>query len=770
MVLWLVLGVHVAGIGLMLLGKRVGLRGRGVFGVAAVSAAAASVVSAIGLAGGEAITTRVNWVEGLDLVIALRLDALSALLGLVVAGIGVLVFVYAGGYFGPTSAGLPRFAATLSAFSASMLGLVWSDSIWSMFIFWELTSITSFLLVGHKHVDPFVQKSARRALLITASGGLALLAGLLLVADGDTGIALRDLAPTTGATATLAGVLVLIAAATKSAQIPFHVWLPGAMAAPTPVSAYLHSATMVKAGVIAVAFFNPVLGDTGAWQPLGIAFGLGSMVWGAIGALRHVDAKLILAWGTISQLGLMIALLSSGSAKATFAGLSILVAHAVFKAALFMVVGEIDIRTGTRDVRELGGLRRSMPIAFWVAVISGASMAGIPPLLGFPAKEAALEAALGFDGALRVILLAGISGGSVLTVAYTARFVLLTFGPSADGSITEVKPRRMPISIVTTLLAAGSVVGFIALGLVGDAVRNAAVLLDPKAEVYSLIRWPGLKTAFVLSLAIIAAGLPLGWLLSRRTDLVPRPLGAEGVDGMVDGLLVGARRLTGRVQHGSLPVYLMTAAVVAVAASIPFLTVIDVHALSWSDRALMPALGVLIVAGAISTVRIPGRLGAALGLGSVGFGMAGIFVAQGSPDLALTQLLVETVVVVGFVIGLGHLSRDFPPVGQLWRSVRIVVSVAMGVAVSAGLAAAASRPSGTAPVDEFVAQAADTGGGNNVVNVILTDMRALDTFGEVVVLVAVAVGIIALSKSGRDADSDDESDDHVSTTDTERVS
>jgi multicomponent Na+:H+ antiporter subunit A len=225
MLLWLVLGAHVVGIAAMVrqCSARAQPIGRAVFGIAAAPALFATVVSAMWLSGRTSLTTSVEWVEGLNLVLALRIDALSALLGFVVAGIGVLVFIYAAGYFKATSAGLPRFAATLSAFSASMLGLVWSDSIWTLFIFWELTSITSFLLVGHAHQDPSVQRSARRALLITASGGLALLAGMILIADGDTGIALRDLEPTMGSTAALAGVLVLLAAATKSAQVPFHV-------------------------------------------------------------------------------------------------------------------------------------------------------------------------------------------------------------------------------------------------------------------------------------------------------------------------------------------------------------------------------------------------------------------------------------------------------------------------------------------------------------------------------------------------------------------
>ena len=277
-------------------------------------------------------------------------------------------------------------------------------------------------------------------------------------------------------------------------------------------------------------------------------------------------------------------------------------------------------------------------------------------------------------------------------------------------------------------------------------MRDAAVLLDPKAEVYSLIRWPGLKTAFVISIAIVVAGAVAGAVLARRTTRVARTVGADAADAAVDGVLALARRVAARVQHGSLPVYMVTSAVVTVLAAIPFLTSIDLDDLEPWDQPLQAALGVLIVVGAIGTIRIPGRLGAALGLGSVGFGMAGLFVIQGAPDLALTQLLVETVVVVGFVIGLGHLSREFPPVGQLWRTVRIVVSVGVGVAVSVGLAASASAPTGVPPLAELTERAADIGGGNNIVNVILTDVRALDTFGEVVVLVAVAMGILTLAR------------------------
>lgn len=741
--IWGVLALHLAAV-IALIATRDRF-GRGVFVVAAAAPLVATIWSISLLARGETSTASITWVEGLDLDFAFRVDALSGLLSLIVSGIGVLVFVYAGGYFSSGAREVGRFAATLLSFSTAMLGLVWADSVWTLFVFWELTSITSFLLVGHKHADPVARKAARRALLITASGGLALLAGLLVYADGAS-TRLRDLEVSTGTGASVAAVLILVAAATKSAQTPFHVWLPGAMSAPTPVSAYLHSATMVKAGIIVLAFMQPALAETGPWTPLGLAFGFTTMIWGAIGALRHVDAKLILAWGTVSQLGLMFALLSIGSPKATFAAISILVAHAVFKAALFMIVGEVDIRTGTRDVRELSGLWRSMPLAFGVALVSALSMAGVPPLLGFPAKEAAIEAALGRSGAERVVVLVGVVAGSILTVAYTTRFLITTFA-TKNIAATPVGPRRLPMAIPATILGGASVVGFVLLGDVGDIVRDAAVLIDPKAEVYSLIRWPGLKTAFVISVVIVVVGAAVGTPLAKVTNRVPKPFGADSVDGLVDGVLLLARRTTARVQHGSLPVYMVTGAFVAGLAAIPFANEIDPNALELWDHPMQAVLGALVVVAAFGTIKVSGRLGAAFGLGAIGFGVAGLFVVEGAPDLALTQLLVETVVVVGFVVGLGRLSPRFPVVGAFWRSTRIAVSVLLGVAVSVGLAASAARPSGQPPLADLSRESVETGNGNNIVNVILTDMRALDTLGEIIVLVAVAVGMVSLARS-----------------------
>ncbi len=741
-VIWILLGLHVLVVAALALP---GLAlGRRALLVAAVAPAATTTWALSRLSADEPATASVAWVDRLDLELAFRVDDLAILMTLLVSGIGTLIFVYAYGYFSPTAAATARFTTTLLSFSTAMLGLVWSDSVWTLFLFWELTSITSFLLVGHKDVDPAVRAAARRALLITVGGGLALLGGLVVLVDATGASRLSEMGPVTGTSATVAAVLVLAGAATKSAQVPFHMWLPGAMAAPTPVSAYLHSATMVKAGVLLVALAGPILSDADGWRTLGLVLGLASMLWGAIGALRHVDGKLILAWGTISQLGFMIALLSIGDAKATFAGISVLLAHAVFKAALFMVIGEVDVRTGTRRIDELNGLARSMPIAFAVAVASGASMAGVPPLLGFAAKEAAIEAVIKLDGADPWIIGGLIVLGSTLTVAYTVRLLLGVFG-SGDGPATEIAPLRPAMAGPSAILGVLSVAGFVFIGAANRLAIDAAAGLDPDAAAFQLYRWPGLTTAFMISAGIVAVGGGLGWRLAGPRAPVPEPVAADLVDRIVDGTILGARKLTGRVQHGSLPVYMATMAITAALATLPFIGAVDPDAVYLWDSPAQGALAVLIVGAAAATTMVDTRLAAALGLGAVGIGVSGLFAVQGAPDLVLTQLLVETVVVVGFVVGLGHLTRRFPSSGTQWRVIRLSVATLAALGTVVGLVAATSAPAGEPPLQALIDESVDVGGGNNVVNVILTDMRALDTLGEVVVLAIVAVGILALA-------------------------
>ncbi len=745
MIFWLLLLAHAVGVAAASVVGRSQLR-RGAL-VAAIAPAITTVyVLAWLLSDNGDMTATFTWVAGLDLAITMRLTALSALMTLLVSGIGTLVFIYAAGYFGPEARG-GRFPASLLAFSTAMLGLVWADSVWTLFIFWEFTSITSFLLVGYKNTDSSVQTAARRALLITGGGGLVLLAGLLVLAAEAGTTVLGELGSIESTpAASLAAILIMVGAATKSAQVPFHVWLPGAMAAPTPVSAYLHSATMVKAGVLLVALTGTAFSDVAVWTVLGSVFGIASMIWGAVGALRHRDAKLILAWGTVSQLGLLVTLLAQGTAKATFAAVSLLFAHAIFKAALFLVVGEIDIRTGTRQIGELGGLARSMPIAFGVALISGLSMAGAPPLLGFTAKEAAIEAALGLEGPGGGVVAAAIIGGSVLTVAYTVRFLITVFGP---GPQTAVAPRRMAMTLPAALLGLASVLGYIFIGIVNDLVVPAATQLDAKADVYLLIAWPGLKTAFLISVAVLIIGGVLGRLAAAASTPVPEPIGANNADSLIDGLLDRAPRITAVVQHGSLPVYLATMGLVVLVAATPFLFGLESNGLDFWDGPIQGVLALAIVGCSIAGTRVGSRLGAALILGAVGVAMSGIFLVHGAPDLALTQLLVETIVVVGFVLGLGHLAHEFPQVDHTWRAVRVVLAVGIGLVVPLALVAASANPTGQAPIEAIAEGSAEIGGGNNTVNVILTDLRALDTLGEVVVLATVAAGILALASSRR---------------------
>ena len=651
--------------------------GRRALMLAAAPAAMSTVWAYALLSSSRTATSSVSWVTGLDLELAFRVGPLAQLLTIIVSGIGTLVFLYAYGYFAPDATGMGRFSATLLLFSAAMVGLVWADSVWTLFLFWEMTSLTSFLLVGFKDQLPAARLAARRALLITASGGLVLLAGLILLVDVTGTARLSEMAPVEGdsTAAGLAAVLALVAAATKSAQVPFHVWLPGAMVAPTPVSAYLHSATMVKAGVVLVALLSPVLAPGPWWQVVGVGLGSATMLWGAFGALRHYDAKLILAWGTISQLGFLIVLFTFGSAKAAFAGVAVLVAHALFKATLFMVVGEIDVRTGTRRIDELAGLTRTMPLAAATFGVAALSMIGIPPLLGFAAKEAAVEAVLAAEGVVQGWAAVAVITGSILTTAYTVRLALGLFGatggPVSAGDEIITAPGRRLVSRLDTaglagpsvLLAVATIVAFAAAGPLSSSILTpAATAVDSSASVYGLIRWPGVNTALITSTVIVAAGGLLGVTLARRGVGEPGQRGADASDRLVDLVFGVARLVTRRMQHGSLPIYVTTIMAVAAAAAIPFAFGLGAAAdqLSWSDRPLQIVLAVYVVVAAFSSAFVTSRFGAALALGLVGLGVSGLFAVHGASDLVLTQLLVETVVIVGFVVALGPSPAALP--------------------------------------------------------------------------------------------------------------
>ena len=560
---------------------------------------------------------------------------------------------------------------------------------------------------------------------------------------------------------TLVGVslaFVLLGACTKSAQVPFHAWLPGAMAAPTPASAYLHSATMVKAGVYLVARLSPAFAATyGWWRPALATVGLATMLLGGYRALRQHDLKLLLAFGTVSQLGLLMVLVSAGRPALTFAGVGLLFAHALFKAALFMVVGVVDHQAETRDLRQLDGLGRRMPGTFAIAAIAVASMAGVWPFVGFAVKEAALEA---LEGSGRWVLLAGVAVGSALTAAYGLRFLWGAFGAkrpraAARPAAPVHRPAFALVASPLVLAAATTLLG-VYLRPVTRLTGAAAAALDARVSEPELYLWHGFTPALGLSVASIATGLALFVLRVRVERLQARVALRAGAqqayEWCVRGLNRVADRTTGIVQNGSLPVYLgvvlMTAVVLPGSA---LLTRTRLPAgVAFADSALQAAVVGFVLVAALGTVAVRRRFAAVLLLGGVGFAVAVLFVLQGAPDLALTQFLVETLALVVFVLVLRHLPERFERVP--WRAgsvLRAGVAVAVGVLVTTFALVAADARRSEPVADELVARSLPEGGGRNVVNVILTDVRALDTVGEITVLTVAALGVASLVLAGR---------------------
>jgi len=753
-----VLAAHALGVVLVaVLAGRLGRRVHLVAAIPPAVAVAAAAAAAPGVLAGRPVVERYAWAGSLGLDAVLRLDAFALLMVALVAGIGVLVFVYAGEYFAGSSRGHATFAATLLGFSGAMLGLVLSDNALLLFVFWELTSATSYLLIGTDDRRPEARGAALHAYVITGGGGLALLAGLVLLGQqaGTTTISGLVADPPTGPLAEAGVVLVLLGAFTKSAQVPFIAWLPGAMAAPTPVSAYLHSATMVKAGVYLVARLAPAFAGTSAvWRPLVLTVGVLTMLAGGLRALRQYDLKRLLAYGTVAQLGFLVVLLGVGTPEATWAGCVLLLAHAAFKATLFMGVGIVDHQAHTRDLRRLSGLGRRLPWLFAVLAGAGASMAGLPPLLGFLAKEEAF-AALGEAG--QGLALAGVVTGSALTTAYTARLLVdglwrTRTGPDVvDPTEVPAPPAAFvaPAALLTTL----SLVAGVAPVLVDGLVNAAATALDPAWKGSELALWHGFTTELALSGVTLVAGLAL-WAVAARLRRVPLlPGGGEVFEAAVHGLQVGAARLTGAIQTGSLPIYL----------SVIALTVVIVPGVVLVTRGAAPALpdlfgdavqglvALVVVVGAVIAAGTGRRFTAVLFLGAIGYGVAVLFVIQGAPDLALTQFLFETLSLVVFVLVLRHLPDRFAvrplPTDRL---VRAGVATLVGVFV-AGFAVVVTAARTAPPVGrEYLDLALPEAQGRNVVNTILVDFRALDTLGEITVLIVAALGVTSLVAVARE--------------------
>lgn len=706
---------------------------------------------------------RLKWVPGLDLEILFRLDPLSWLMTLIVGGVGALVMVYASRYFSANASSLGRFAATFTGFAAAMLGLVTSDHLMMVYLFWELTTILSFLLIGHHHDRRVARAAARQAIQVTTSGSLAMFAGFVMLAHAPGGSyqistlveAVRiGLYHNNSPLVITGATLVIAGAAAKSALVPNHFWLPGAMAAPTPVSAYLHAAAMVKAGVYLVARLTPGFTFIPGWSPIIVILGLTTMLVGGYRALRQFDLKLILAYGTVSQLGLITAAVGWGTAATTAAGIAMLVAHALFKSALFMSVGLVEKTAGTRDLRELNNLKAYTPLLATAAGVCAVSMAGVPPLMGYLGKEALITSFLNGTGASWAATegpesgaLIALIAGSMLTVAYSWRYWWGAFANKRNVVEMTVEPAPFLSLVPIVLLAVGS---FAALNprWLGTLAEH---ITDKQMGAPHIALWSGVGPA-VTTLIILGGGLIMMWkrpVVARvQRKLEPKHFQVtELYRWSLLELEMLASRITALVQRGSLPWDISTIMTVLVAVLAWALLNIETNEfrLRLWDSPIQLGIAVSITIAAIITLKARRRMKAVIALGVVGTGNALLYMSYGAPDLALTQLVIEVVSLVVFVLVLRSLPvyfSDRPLVATRW--VRLTIAIAVGVAVSAaGIVANQARVA--QPISHLIpAEAATFGAGENVVNVILVDVRAWDTVGELSVLLVTATGVASL--------------------------
>ncbi len=704
-------------------------------------------------AGGRLIG--LSWAPSLGLSLSFSTDGLSLLFALLITAIGTLVVLYASQYLhGHPQAG--RFYASLFAFMGAMLGVALSDNILTLFVFWELTGFTSFLLIGFDHERENARSAALQALIVTGAGGLALLAA---------GVLLFDVSGTTSLSAMAAGrasivthpfyapmaTLVLLAAFTKSAQVPFHFWLPNAMAAPTPVSAYLHSATMVKAGVYLVARMTPILGGTTLWTTTVTAAGAVTMVLGACRSVQETDLKRILAYSTVSALGVLMMLLGVGTREAIAAALVYLVAHAGYKGALFLVAGAVEHETGTRDITALAGLRRAMPLTALAGVVAALSMAGVPLTLGFVGKDAAYEALLHGDRwaawLLAFTVLASVLLGLAGLLAGVVPFRGTRF--DADGAMHEPAwPLWIP---PLTLALAGLLAGILPWILAGPLSAAAAAILNAPFEM-SLAVWHGLSPALLLSaLTLLGVGAAYGGRDLIRRVWRPRHGTEQLYTGTLSALNAISRVIAPPLHSASLRSYVMVIVVTSIGLGGAALVTVPGLGASPPEMTVRPhelLVVVVIIAGAIAAPFAKSTMAAVLSLGVVGYGVAMTFLLFGAPDLAMTQFSVETLTVLIYVLVFRHFRNLGGLSPRLVRLRDACIAAGIGTLI-AGVVLSVSTTETAARLREYFVEFGPTlGHGRNIVNVILVDFRAFDTMGEITVLATAAIGVRALLRLG----------------------
>ncbi|SFM07764.1 multicomponent K+:H+ antiporter subunit A [Desulfomicrobium norvegicum] len=710
---------------------------------------------------GSPASMHLPWLHGIGLDLSLRMDGLAALFALLVPGIGLLVIIYARYYLSEKDP-MGRLHGLLLVFMSSMLGVALSDNLILMLIFWESTSLSSFLLIGFWQHRADARQGARMALIVTGAGGLALLAGFLLLgqmagtfriseilAQGDHIRAHSLYVPTL--------MLILIGAFTKSAQFPFHFWLPKAMAAPTPISAYLHSATMVKAGVFLLARLYPVLSGTDLWFFTVSGVGLTTLLMGAYAAIFQHDLKGLLAYSTISHLGLIVLLFGLDTPLAAVAGVFHIINHATFKASLFMAAGIIDHETGTRDMRRLNGLWKYMPHTAALAMIAAAAMAGVPLLNGFLSKEMFFAETLHVHllGPAWMLLPAAATLAGIFAVAYSARFIHDVFFNGAPRDLPRFPPHEPPrfMKIPVEILAGACLlVGILPALTVGPLLDLAATSVTGETlPPYSLAIWHGFNTPLLMSLVALGGGFAVYAMRRRLFALHERlPLAPDAAalfNAAEEALIRCARAFLHGLDNGSLQrsaalllgvaalVMILPLAGPAITGPLP-LTPID-------GPSLMGAL-LLMAAGLLTVLWHEHRLSAIMALSVVGLLVALVFVRFSAPDLALTQLSVEVVTIMLLLLALFFIPRRHKPRSRPSGRFRDIV-LSTGIGAGCGLLAWGML---TRPLDSistfFMEQSIPGGGGANVVNVILVDFRGFDTLGEVTVLAVAAVGVFAM--------------------------
>lgn len=738
---------------------------------------------------GGTVTSEIPWIPSLGISLVSYIDGLSLLFSLLITVIGALVVLYSIFYLDKKREQLHNFYIYLLMFMSAMLGVVQSDNMISLYMFWELTSISSFLLIGYWYTRDRSRFGALKSMMITVFGGLMMLGGFVsLGIMGDT-FSIRELISQGTSLSEhplfiWALVLILLGAFTKSAQFPFYIWLPDAMEAPTPVSAYLHSATMVKAGIYLVARFTPIFAVSELWIWLVTGIGLLTLFWGSFFALKQTDLKGILAFSTVSQLGLIMSLLGAASVAfhvdgaqdtvfkyAAFAAIFHLINHATFKGSLFMIAGIVDHETGTRDIRKLGGLMSLMPISFTVALIGSFSMAGIPPFNGFLSKEMFLTAMLSltefnlfsFDtwGILFPVI-AWIA--SVFTFVYSFYFVFRTFTGKLQKEELPKQPHEAPIGMLASPVLLGLLVIaiFFIPNVVGDLLVKPAVTAiqpflynSPSMVKIQVSAWHGANTEFYMTLGIFAVGLLLYLTLDRWQKLYQYTPERFTLNGLYDGMMQvsesGMNKFSNRYMTGSIRHYLIYMFTFIILITIGTLVIKDGFALNFADSAAISVyhviLMIVLVVSTLTVVGAKNRMISIIALGATGYTVSLFYVLFKAPDLALTQLVIETVSVALFMLAFYHLPSESKHVeSKGFRFGNLLIALGVGVTVTLVALSAHSQKMKESISSYYKETVYSEAGGGNIVNVILVDYRGFDTLFEIAVLAIAGIGIVGLVK------------------------